>query len=301
MATRRRFIQCGGAAAVALSVAPTRELLGAEAKLLPVRPIPGSGESLPIVGLGNARAFYEGDLELSRRLLEILLDHGGSYVDTSGESRFTIGRIVNEKNAHQQTFLGTYTEEKDGRAARTDLETVIDAQGGEPLDLVLTRFVADFSSRRADFRGLKGDGLTRYVGVARHQAQYHEAMMRLMRDGAVDFVQVNYSILEPEAEERLLPMARDEGVAIITNRPFINGEWFSLVKGRPLPEWAAEFDCASWAQFSLKFILSHPAVTCVLTETSNPRHAVDNLGGGLGRLPDEDTRKRMRALVQSFA
>jgi len=107
--------------------------------------------------------------------------------------------------------------------------------------------------------------------------------------------------MEPEAEQRLLPMAQDKGVAVLINRPFINGEFFSIVRGHESPEWAAEFDCDSWAQFSLKFILSHPAVNCVLTETANPKHAIDNLGAGVGGLPDLKTRQKMLELVQSFA
>jgi aryl-alcohol dehydrogenase-like predicted oxidoreductase len=123
-------------------------------------------------------------------------------------------------------------------------------------------------------------------------------MIDLMEAGSVDFVQVNYSMLEPEAGERVLPTAQDKGVSVLINRPFINGEFFSIVRGHELPEWAAEFDCESWAQFSLKFILSHPAVNCVLTETANPKHAVDNLGAGVGRLPDRETRQKMLALIQ---
>jgi aryl-alcohol dehydrogenase-like predicted oxidoreductase len=118
-------------------------------------------------------------------------------------------------------------------------------------------------------------------------------MMKMMETGTVDFLQVNYSPLETEADQQVLPMALDKGVAVTINRPFINGEFFSRVRGHELPEWAAEFDCDSWAQFSLKFILSNPAVTCVLTETANPKHALDNIGAGFGRLPDEKTRQRM--------
>ena len=124
--------------------------------------------------------------------------------------------------------------------------------------------------------------------------------MQLMAAGSVDFVQINYSMLEREVEQRLLPLALDNGIAIVVNRPFLNGGYFSLVKGKELPAWAADFDCHSWAQFSLKFILGHPAVTCVIAETSNPLHAVDNFTAGVGRLPDQDTRLRMAALLNSF-
>ena len=125
-------------------------------------------------------------------------------------------------------------------------------------------------------------------------------MIELMKTGTLDVLQVNYSMLEPEAAERVLPTALDQGVAVTINRPFINGRYFSVVSGKTLPEWASEFDCESWAQFSLKYILSHPAVSCVLTETENPKHAIDNLRAGLGRLPDEKMRQRMREHLLSL-
>ena len=122
----------------------------------------------------------------------------------------------------------------------------------------------------------------------------------LLQSDTADFVQLNYSMLEPESGERLLPMARDKGVAVVTNRPFVNGAYFPLVSGKTLPDWAAEFDCDSWAQFSIKYILANLAVNCVLTETNKTHHAVDNLSAGFGRLPDEKTRSRMLALLRSF-
>ncbi len=125
-------------------------------------------------------------------------------------------------------------------------------------------------------------------------------MMKLMEDGALDFIQINYSMMEPEAANDILPLAQETGTTVITNRPFINGEYFGLVSDQKLPEWAAEFDCHSWAQFSLKYILAHPAVNCVLTETSNPQHAIDNLGAGFGRLPDIEQRQRMEAVIRAL-
>ena len=124
--------------------------------------------------------------------------------------------------------------------------------------------------------------------------------MKLMGDGALDFIQINYSIMEPEAAAEILPLAQETNTAVIVNRPFINGEYFGLVRAQDLPEWAAEFDCDSWAQFSLKYILAHPTVNCVLTETSNPDHAIDNLGAGYGRLPDDDHRKRMETVIRAL-
>ncbi|MDX1410467.1 MAG: aldo/keto reductase, partial [Saprospiraceae bacterium] len=131
-------------------------------------------------------------------------------------------------------------------------------------------------------------------------SEYYAEMMQQMETGAVDFIQVNYSPLETEADQEILPMARELGVAVTINRPFINGEYFSRVRGHEVPEWASEFDCDNWAAFSLKFILSHPAVTCVLTETANPKHATQNLNSGIGALPDEKTRQRMVTYLQNI-
>ena len=253
------------------------------------------------MGYGNSQAFRSGDLELSRQLVDILLDRGGSYIDAGGSSALLLAGIVREKSAHDELFLGTYINSLDEDLMHRKSRQVIETQGGNsPLDLVLSANLEEFGANADKFRRLKDEGLTRYVGVARHRASYHQEMMNLREAGVVDFVQVNYSILEPEAEERLLPMAQDKGVAILVNRPFVNGEYFPLVKGHELPSWAAEYDIHSWAQFSLKFIVSHPAVTCVLTETSKPAHAVDNLAGGMGRMPDEETRQRMRRVIDKL-
>ncbi len=298
MTDRRDFLRYATALAATL---PFPGLVGATNEpQLPTRPIPGTDERLPIVGLGNSAAFKDGDLERTRMLLELLHAHGGAYVDVIGDARFVAAQAAREAGLQDDLFFGTYVLQKSDEADRADARKILAAQDKPILDLVLSLDVAEYTRRVDSFRRLKEEGLTRYVGVARHRAEFHEPMMNLMKAGAVDFVQVNYSMLEPEAGERLLPLAQDLGVAILINRPFVNGDWFRLVKDRPLPEWAAEFDCHSWAQFSLKFILSHPAVNCVLTETANPKHALDNIGGGLGRLPDEATRQRMLETVRGF-
>jgi len=298
MTSRREFLKSTGALAVASSIPVVAG--GDGVPKLDTRPIPGTDETLPIVGLGNARPFSEGDLELTRQLLDIFMSRGGAYLDASGRGRFTIGEVMRERGAQNLLFPGTYAASTGADAVRAELHRVRHAYGDEILDLVVTRNINDFVVRADDYRALREEGVTRYIGVARHQQQFHQTMMDLMEAGAVDFIQVNYSLMEPEAEQRLLPMAQEKGVAILINRPFINGEFFSIVRGHELPEWAADFDCDSWAQFSLKFILSHPAVNCVLTETANPKHAIDNLGAGVGRLPDQKTRQKMLALVQAL-
>jgi diketogulonate reductase-like aldo/keto reductase len=295
MIDRREFMSAVGSAALAATVPLEVHALSQVA--LPRRAIPGGDESLAIVGLGNAKAFYEGDMKTSRELISIFLEHGGSYIDTGWDARKTVGKIMHENDAQEPLFLGTYIEGEDLPSMRAEIRQILDVQGGESLDLVHVMAVDDFSRRRDEFATLKEEGLTRYLGVARYAKQFYPAMMKLMEEGAVDFVQINYSMMEPEAANDILPLAQETDTAVIINRPFINGEYFKIVRGQDLPEWTAEFDCHSWAQFSLKYILAHPAVNCVLTETSNPEHAIDNLGGGFGRLPDADQRQRMEAVI----
>ena len=212
-----------------------------------------------------------------------------------------MGRLGQEKNATEQLFLGNYVDPGEEQGMRRQIAGIASAQGKSALDLIHTRNLGGFRSGHDAYRALKEEGLVRFIGVARSGAQNHDVMGRLIEDGLVDFIQVNYSLMEPEAGDRLLPLAADNGVAVNISRPFINGNYFGIVRGHELPEWAAEFDCESWAQFSLKFILSNPAVHCVLTETADPAHAIDNLGAGFGRLPDSDMQQRMLEHMRSIS
>jgi aryl-alcohol dehydrogenase-like predicted oxidoreductase len=292
MTNRREFLQATGGIALTSMIAPA-----IASRRLPTRLIPGTDEEMAIVGLGNSRAFINGDVETSTSLLDTFLDHGGTYIDVSGQSRTTVGNIIRERNAQDKTLLGNYLEAQDYAGLQEEIAALQKVQGDGPLDLSMARGVSELANRADEFRQLKSDGLVRYVGIGRPNKRFYPGIMQLMEDGVVDFVQVNYSMVEPEAADELLPMAMDKGVAVVINRPFINGEYFSLVRGKQLPDWAAEFDCESWAQFSLKYILSHPAVNCVITETTNPKHVLDNLGAGFGALPDEPTRIKMRKFL----
>lgn len=298
MTSRRDFLKSSGA--VALSSAMPALAFAHNKLEIHSRPIPGTAEELPMVGLGNSRLFQEGNLEATRELIELFTKYGGRYIDTLGPSRFTVASIMQAHNLQSQLFVGTYLGTVQYDAMAAELERVRAAQGKDVLDLVLTYDFKEILAEPERYIRLKEAGLTRYIGAARHKLEFHEPMVQLMDMGVVDFIQVNYSLLEPEAGDTVLAKAQEKGVAILVNRPFMNGDYFELVRDRELPEWAADFDCDSWAQFSLKFILSHPAVTCVLTETANPEHLVDNLGAGMGRLPDEAMRARMLELVQSF-
>ena len=295
MTNRREFLSFSGAAALAASL-PVSSLAGQKEKI-PARLIPGTNETLPVIGLGNSQSFRNEDLSAAAKLIDVFLEHGGGFVDAGGVSAMVVGRIAQDRHASDKLFIGNYLDPKDGEAMHSEAISVAESQGKAALDLVHTRDLAEYRSRHDQYRQMKDDGLVRYIGVARTGADGFDAIGKLVEDGLVDFIQINYSLVEPQAADRLLPLAADHGVAVSISRPFINGRYFGMVSDVELPGWVADFDCESWAQFSLKFIIAHPAVNCVLTETANPRHAVDNLGAGYGRLPDAATRQKMRDLI----
>ncbi len=295
MLNRREFLGISGGAVVVASL-PMSSLAGKQAKI-PARLIPGTDEKLPVIGLGNSQSFRNEDMSAAANLIDIFLEHGGGYVDAGGVSAMVVGRIAQDKNASDKLFIGNYLDPKDGEAMHSEAISVAKGQGKDALDLVHTRNLAEYRSQHDRYLRMKEDGLVRYIGVARTGAQSFDAIGQLVEDGLVDFIQINYSLVEPEAAERLLPLAADKGVAVSISRPFINGRYFGMISGMELPEWAAEFDCQSWAQFSLKFIVAHPAVNCVLTETANLKHAIDNLGAGYGGLPNKAAQQKMLALI----
>jgi len=296
--TRRKFLQKSAVATSALTL-PWSVVANAQQQL-PRRKIPGTDETLPIVGLGNSRVFMDGEMDASRELMGILRERGGSYVDCIFKARNTVAQIVGELNAQDDIFIGAYVMGKTEEESRSSIAQLLQLSGKDSLDLI--HAWNEFAVPNWDMiRGWKEEGLARYIGVSRNATSHYNDIMKLMDTGTVDIVQVNYSALETDAEDRLLPMAMDKGVAVTINRPFLNGEYFSLVSGHELPEWAADFDCETWAQFALKFILSHPAVNCAITETSSPEHAIDNIGAGFGRMPDESDRKRIAAHIRSLS
>jgi diketogulonate reductase-like aldo/keto reductase len=300
MFKRREFLKLTAPLLAMTPLALSFSAVASAQKQIATRPIPASGEALPVIGFGQSSAFRNGELELSSRLLDVLIEMGGRFVDTAAKGQKTLGLYMDDRDAHEQLFLGTNIFSASDSGILNDIHQARQVQGKSTLDLVLLRSLDDLARQWQTLLDGKQAGLTRYVGFAMSRRRYYEPVMRLMETGSVDFVQVNYSILEPQAADELLPLAHEKGVAIVTNRPFINGQYFELVRGRQLPDWAQKFDCNSWAQFSLKYILGHPAVNCVLTETTKTKHAIDNLSAGFGRLPDEPTRQRMRSLIMSF-
>ena len=300
MFNRREFLKITGASLSLMPLAHSIAVAANTQEKMLSRPIPSSGELLPVIGFGQSAAFRSGDLALSSKLLEVFTKKGARFVDTGPKGQQVLGQFMGKRNAHDSLFLGTNIYGNTVDETLKQIHQARQTQGKSSLDLVQIRSLNDLNRHWQALLEWKAAGHTRYVGFATSRRDYYQPVMKLMETGTVDFVQVNFSMLEPEAAENVLPLARDKGVAIVTNRPFVNGKYFPLVGEQELPAWAAEFGCQSWAQFSLKYILANPAVNCVLTETTKTKHALDNLSAGFGPLPDLPTQKRMLDLIRSF-
>jgi len=289
---RRTFLQTAGAA---LAAAPFTA--GAQQKLA-TRPIPATGEALPVVGYGSSPVFNGDDWPAAAGLLDALHAAGGGFVDTWPDTQATLGRYGRERGATDDLFLATNIRTGSEEADLSAIAAAREAQGKAALDMLQLARPDDARAQWVRLLRWKDAGHARYIGIAISNSSAYGTVEGVIRNGA-DFVQINYSLLEPQAEERLIPFAHDHGVAVVTNRPFVNGQFFPLVRERELPAWAADFDCHSWAQFSLKWILGNPLVNCAITETTKLEHAVDNLGAGFGRFPDTAERARMMAYLQA--
>ena len=268
------------------------------------RPIPASGETIPVVGLGTWRVFDVGGAQAERAplrdVLKSLVELGGRVVDSSpmyGAAESVVGDLAGELAITDKLFLATkvWTSGRDAGVAQ--MEQSIKRLRARQLDLIQIHNLLDWRTHLKTLREWKAAGRIRYLGVTHYTSSAYDELERVLRAEALDFVQVNYSLGEREAERRILPLARDRGVAVLANRPFAEGGLFQRVRAQAVPPWAAEFDCESWAQFFLKWILAEPAVTCVIPGTSRPQHLVDNLKAAVGRLPDAAMRDRMVAHI----
>ena len=295
---RRKFLQGAGATA-AISTIPLPLLAQSERQTIATRPIPSSGEPLPVVGYGSSAIFGSDDLAGASALLDTLRHAGGKFIDTWPGAQATFGRYAREHTAHDDLFLATNIRTATRELDLAAIETAKKAQGKAPLDLLQLARPDDFRAQWQRVRRWKEEGHAKYIGLAISRSSLYGMAEAAITDGA-DFVQLNYSMLEPEAGAHMLPLAQDNGVAVITNRPFVNGRYFPMIAGNELPEWVADFDCHSWAQFSLKWILGNRLVNCAITETSKVHHAVDNLAAGLGRFPNDAERARMQAFLRAI-
>jgi diketogulonate reductase-like aldo/keto reductase len=272
---------------------------------MPQRPIPVTGEGLPIIGFGSSKAVGEiatrGEDPL-RQVLRTLVAHGGKVVDTwprdaANDGRF--GKVINEPELRDRLFVTTKIDQAGKDVGIAQLQQSHTLYGRQIIDLAQVFSLTDVETHWPTLRQWKDSGQARYIGVTVSQPQRHADLERFLTRERPDVIQVNYSITEREAEARLIPFAAERGAAVVINRPFMNGAYFTRLEGRPLPQWAVDAGCASWAQFSLKYILSNPLVTCVLTETSNPAHMAENAQAAFGPMPDDAVRRRMRELIET--
>jgi len=311
MITRREWLQglMGAGAAASLG----RFASAAEAKLI-TRAIPRTGERLPIVGLGSSATFSQvarsEDLTALRTVIGKMVELGGTVFDTApayGASEEVAGRIAQELGITGRLFWATKLNvagwgggSADPAAARRQLETSFRRSGKKVIDLIQVHNMADVRTQLPILREVKDQGRVRYIGVTTTFEGTYDALVQTMRNEPIDFIGTDYAVDERDAEKTILPLARDKGIAVLVYLPFGRRRLWSRVAGRKVPDWAAEFDARSWAQFFLKFVASHPAVTAVTPSTSKAAHMADNMGGALGRLPDAAMRKRMIELVDAL-
>jgi len=293
---RRTLLQAAGAAALLSTMS---ELQASPAGLI-TRAIPRSGERLPVVGLGTWQVF---DVAPSRlqgtelpAVMKRFVELGGSVVDSSpmyGQAEAATGALASSLKLRPKLFLATKVWTSGREAGIRQMEESMRLLQTKTIDLMQVHNLLDLKTHLPVLREWKKSGRIRYLGITHYTAGAHAELEKLVRSGDFDFVQFNYSLDEPEAEARLLPACADSGTATLINRPFSHAGLFGKVRGKPLPPWCAELDCTSWAQFFLKWIIGHPAVTCAIPGTGRVAHIEDNLAAATGRLPDAAMRKRM--------
>ena len=264
------------------------------------RRIPGTEEAVPVIGMGSSNTFDVGgdaaEREPLREVLRLFTQAGGTVIDTSpmyGRSEEVLGDLFAELKMRPKIWLATKVWTR-GRVA--GVEQIADSMRKlrtERLELLQIHNLLDWREHLPTLRGMKDDGKLRYTGITHYRADAHADVERVLRAERFDWVQINYSLAEREAERSLFPYCQEQGIAVLANRPFADGALFDRTRGKSLPPWAAEIGCASWAQFFLRFAASHPAVTCVIPATAKPRHMQDNAAAGATPLPDARQRTRM--------
>ena len=297
--TRRRLLG-------AITAAP---LLGAATALAqPSRPftraIPSSGEALPLVGLGSWITFNVGDdraaRDASAEVMRNFFLAGGRLIDSSpmyGSAQEVIGYGLRKLGRPAQLFAADKVWISNGSEGRAQIETSRRRWGVPRFDLLQVHNLRSWQAHLPTLFAMKAAGQLRYVGITTSHGRRHDDMARIMSRQPLDFVQLTYNLFDREVEQRLLPLARERGIAVLVNRPFQQGGLIRRLERQPLPPWAADIDCSSWAQFALKFIISHPAVTCAIPATTQVAHVLENMGAASGRLPDQAMRARMAAFV----
>jgi diketogulonate reductase-like aldo/keto reductase len=290
----------GARLAASLNTSNPDAQIGLKGQMMLTKQIPGTGEAIPVIGMGTWQTFDVGSRPESRKPLEDVLAEfswaGGKLIDSSpmyGNSEEVVGDLSAKLGLRPKLFIATkvWTQGKD--AGVRQMQESMRKLRAERLDLMQVHNLVDVDTHLQTLTKWKQEGRVRYIGVTHHTSSAYEAVERIIAARKFDFLQINYSVSERQAERRLLPMAQERGLAVIANRPFAGGEAFSRLAGKPLPSWASEIDCSSWAQLMLKFVISHPAVTCAIPATSKVEHLRDNMQAGGGRLPDAKIRARI--------
>ncbi len=295
------------AAGLCLGVRASRSQMKRESPAMLARTIPSSGEKLPVIGLGTWKAF---DVDLSADIREQLEDVltqfvtlGGRVIDSSpmyDHAEAVIGDLTSSLGIREKLFFATKVWTEGKQSGIQSIERSMALLHTKRIDLMQVHNLVDVNTQLATLQEWKQQGRIRYSGITHYESGALGEIEKLMRNQKFDFLQINYSLMEPEAEERVLPVAQERGIAVIANRPFGSGDLFDKVRSKPLPDWATEFDCRSWAQFFLKWIVANPTITCAIPATNKPRHLEDNMQSGVGRLPDAKLRRRMAELVTSL-
>jgi aryl-alcohol dehydrogenase-like predicted oxidoreductase len=314
MTTRRRWMgmAAGAVAGAAIGPLPMASAMAAAPLPLLTRAVPSSGERVPVVGLGSSATFSQAargeDVTALREVLAKLVELGGTVVDTApqyGAAEAVAGRIADELGVSDRIFWATKVNvarggSADPAAAREQIETSFRRLRKRPLDLVQVHNLGDVRTQLPILRELKQARRIRYIGVTTTFERQYPQLEEILRSEPIDFIGIDYAVDNRHVERTILPLAADRGIGVLVYAPFGRTRLWSRVAGREVPAWASEFDATSWAQFFIKFVLAHPAVTAVTPATSRVRHVIDNLGGGVGRLPDAAMRQRMVELVASL-
>jgi aryl-alcohol dehydrogenase-like predicted oxidoreductase len=301
--TRRDFIAALGSS---LMVLQHPSVARATAPLQ--RPIPRDGSLLPAIGLGTWQAF---DFDASDSAanadglatLKRLLEQPRSVIDTSpmyGRAEAALGRLLGEADPTHQSFIATKVWTRGEREGRAQIDASFRLLGRDVIDLFQIHNLLDYATHLPTLQALKREGRIRYIGATHYTASAYADLVRVIESGAIDFVQINYSLLERDAAKKVFPAAAANRVAVLVNRPFAEGAVFRKTKNKPLPDWAAGIGCTSWAQFALRFILAEPAVTSAIPGTRNPNYLADNLGAAASAAPDAETARRMAAYFDSL-
>jgi diketogulonate reductase-like aldo/keto reductase len=262
--------------------------------------IPATGERLPVIGMGSWITFDVGNNSYERaaraRVIQAFFDNGGALIDSSpmyGSSEEVLGEGLKTIKNKDKLFAATKVWILGKKSGIRQMEESQKLWGMPRFDLMQVHNMLDWETHWETLKEWKAEGRVRYVGITTSHGRRHEDLARAMAKTPFDFVQFTYNLEDREVEQRLLPLAQERGMAVLINRPFDGGSLFRRVRGKPLPLWAAEFDCQNWAQYFLKFIVSHPAVTCAIPATSRVDHMRENMGANFGRLPDATMRQRM--------